>query len=72
MKIKKYIWSILAVLFLTVSAYAQKRVTVSGTVRDNMGLIPGATIIVKTKVPIPLPILMENSVLLLQILKRQF
>ncbi|WP_240622589.1 SusC/RagA family TonB-linked outer membrane protein [Flavobacterium crocinum] len=49
MKMKKYIWSILVVLFLTVSAYAQKRVTVSGTVRDNMGLIPGATIIVKNE-----------------------
>jgi len=49
MKIKKYIWSILAVLLLTCSAYAQKRVTVTGTVRDNMGLIPGATIIVKNE-----------------------
>ena len=49
MKIKKYIWSILAVFFLTFSAYAQKRITVTGSVRDNMGLIPGATIIVKNE-----------------------
>jgi len=49
MKIKKYIWSILAVLFLTYSANAQKRVIVTGSVKDNMGFIPGATITVKNE-----------------------
>ncbi|MNQ03208.1 Ferric enterobactin receptor precursor [compost metagenome] len=49
MTIKKYIWSILVILFLAGGTYAQKRVTVSGSVRDNMGGIPGATIMVRNE-----------------------
>lgn len=49
MTINKNIVSILAVIFLTLNAYAQKRVTVTGSVRDKMGLIPGASIIVKNE-----------------------
>ncbi|MGQ7944663.1 SusC/RagA family TonB-linked outer membrane protein [Flavobacterium sp. WC2509] len=41
--------SILTVLFVTFSGYAQDLVTVTGVVRDKMGPIPGATIIVKNE-----------------------
>ncbi|WP_281310126.1 SusC/RagA family TonB-linked outer membrane protein [Flavobacterium flavigenum] len=40
--------STLIVLFLTISGYAQE-ITVTGVVRDKMGSIPGATIIVKNE-----------------------
>ena len=49
MTIKKHIVSILTLLLLTVSGYAQKLVTVTGVVRDKMGSIPSATIIVKNE-----------------------
>jgi TonB-linked SusC/RagA family outer membrane protein len=49
MTINKNIVSVLAVLLLAFNAYAQKRVTVTGTVRDKMGLIPGATVIVQNE-----------------------
>ncbi len=49
MTIKKHIVSVLAVLLLTASGYAQKLVTVTGVVRDKMGSIPSATIIVKNE-----------------------
>lgn len=46
--IKKHIVSILTVLFLTISGYAQE-LTVTGVVRDKMGPIPGATVSVKNE-----------------------
>ena len=49
MTIKKHIVGVLAVLLLTASGYAQKLVTVTGVVRDKMGSIPSATIIVKNE-----------------------
>jgi len=49
MMIKKHIMSILTVFLLTFSGYAQELVTVTGTVRDKMGSIPGATITVKNQ-----------------------
>lgn len=49
MTIKKHIVSVLALLLLTASGYAQKLVTVTGVVRDKMGSIPSATIIVKSE-----------------------
>lgn len=49
MKIKKHIVTILTVFFVTVSGYAQKWVTVTGVVRDNMGSIPSASVIVKNE-----------------------
>ncbi len=46
MTIKKHIVSILTVLLLALNSYAQERVTVTGVVRDNMGSIPSASVIV--------------------------
>ena len=45
--IKKHIMSTLIVLFFAIGGYAQE--TVTGVVRDKMGSIPGATIIVKNE-----------------------
>lgn len=47
--IKKHIVSILTVLFVTFSGYAQELVTVTGIVRDKMGPIPGVAIAVKNE-----------------------
>lgn len=46
MTIKKHIVGVWAVLLLALNSYAQERVTVTGVVRDNMGVIPSATVIV--------------------------
>lgn len=49
MTIKKHIVGVLAVLLFAANGYAQNLVTVKGLVRDKMGPIPGATVIVKNE-----------------------
>lgn len=49
MTIKKHIVSVLTVLLLTVNGYAQQLVTVTGVVRDKLGSIPSATVMVKNE-----------------------
>ena len=49
MTIKKHIVSIIAALLLMLNSYAQERTTVTGVVRDNMGSIPSATVMVQNQ-----------------------
>ena len=60
MTIKKHIVSILAILLLMLNSYAQERTTVTGVVRDNMGSIPSATIMVQNQNSSTTQILMES------------
>lgn len=47
MKINKHVVNILAVFLLALNVYAQSGVTVTGVVRDELGSVMGATVIIK-------------------------